>query len=173
MSTVKITKLDQIVRLRKMLKKWQGLVRLDRSSSQSGTALSHNSNQKSSATPSSPLLDVPQGYFAVYVGKERRRFVIKIEHLNQPLFQALLARVEEEFGFNHEGGLTIPYPVAFFEHLLWLLERKDPATQTLQLQELAEVYSMAMQDCSKIEATTFDGQKSFLQRTPSCFGQQI
>ncbi|CAN4112493.1 unnamed protein product [Withania somnifera] len=53
--------------------------------------------------------DVPKGHFAVYVGKEqRKRFVIPISFLSQPLFQDLL-RQEEEFGFDHPmGGLTIP-----------------------------------------------------------------
>ncbi|XP_030942435.1 auxin-responsive protein SAUR24-like [Quercus lobata] len=53
---------------------------------------------------------VPKGYIAIYVGEcERRRFVIPISFLNQPSFQELLSRAEEEFGFDHPmGGLTIP-----------------------------------------------------------------
>ncbi|KAJ9549430.1 hypothetical protein OSB04_021973 [Centaurea solstitialis] len=55
-------------------------------------------------------LDIPKGYLAVYVGEvDKKRFVIPISYLNQPLFQDLLRRSEEEFGFYHEmGGLTIP-----------------------------------------------------------------
>ncbi|KVH96009.1 Auxin responsive SAUR protein [Cynara cardunculus var. scolymus] len=55
-------------------------------------------------------LDVPKGYLAVYVGEvQKRRFVIPLSYLNQPLFQDLLHRSEEEFGFYHAmGGLTIP-----------------------------------------------------------------
>ncbi|KAL4572916.1 hypothetical protein LXL04_019704 [Taraxacum kok-saghyz] len=55
--------------------------------------------------------DVPKGHLAVYVGETRnqkRRFVVPIYYLDQPLFQALLHRSEEEFGFDHPmGGLTI------------------------------------------------------------------
>ena len=57
------------------------------------------------------VADVPKGYLAVYVGDESkmRRFVIPISYLNQPSFQDLLSRAEEEFGFDHPmGGLTIP-----------------------------------------------------------------
>ncbi|GFQ08399.1 auxin-induced protein x15 [Phtheirospermum japonicum] len=40
---------------------------------------------------------------------EKKRFVIPVSYLNHPLFQELLFRAEEEFGFDHPmGGLTIP-----------------------------------------------------------------
>ncbi|MBA0739135.1 hypothetical protein Gogos_012431 [Gossypium gossypioides] len=54
--------------------------------------------------------NVPKGHVAVYVGEDnKKRFVIPISFLNHPLFQDLLDRAEEEFGFNHPmGGLTIP-----------------------------------------------------------------
>ncbi|MFS8031391.1 putative small auxin-up RNA [Helianthus anomalus] len=54
--------------------------------------------------------DVPKGYMAVYVGEiQRKRFVVPLSYLDQPFFQDLLRRSEEEYGFNHPmGGLTIP-----------------------------------------------------------------
>ncbi|KAK8625093.1 hypothetical protein V6N13_089971 [Hibiscus sabdariffa] len=55
-------------------------------------------------------MDVPKGYFAVYVGEsQKKRFIVPISFLNNPSFQELLSVAEEEFGFNHPmGGLTIP-----------------------------------------------------------------
>lgn len=42
--------------------------------------------------------DVPKGHFAVYVGeKQKKRFMIPISFLRQPLFQDLLSQAEEEF----------------------------------------------------------------------------
>ncbi|CAH2075862.1 unnamed protein product [Thlaspi arvense] len=63
-----------------------------------------------SSSSSSSLDDVPKGYLAVYVGERKmKRFVVPISYLNQPLFQDLLRKAEEEFGFDHPmGGLTIP-----------------------------------------------------------------
>lgn len=58
----------------------------------------------------STSIDVPKGHFVVYVGEnQKKRFVIPVSFLNQPSFQELLSKAEEEFGFDHlMGGLTIP-----------------------------------------------------------------
>lgn len=55
-------------------------------------------------------LDVPKGYFAVYVGQsQKRRYVVPISLHNKPSFQKLLSHAEEEFGYDYPmGGLTIP-----------------------------------------------------------------
>ena len=54
--------------------------------------------------------EVPKGYFAVYVGEsQKKRFTVPISFLNQPSFQELLRKAEEEFGYSHPmGGLTLP-----------------------------------------------------------------
>ncbi|GMN55844.1 hypothetical protein TIFTF001_024949 [Ficus carica] len=64
-----------------------------------------NSNKAASMA-----VDVPKGHFAVYVGESgKKRFVVPVSLLNQPLFQDLLLQAEEENGFHHSmGGLTIP-----------------------------------------------------------------
>ncbi|GKD14594.1 putative small auxin-up RNA [Tanacetum coccineum] len=46
--------------------------------------------------------DIPKGYLAVYVGEvQKKLFVVPLSYLDQPLFQDLLSRSEDEFGFNH------------------------------------------------------------------------
>ncbi|KAK8613715.1 hypothetical protein V6N13_101472 [Hibiscus sabdariffa] len=62
-------------------------------------------------------LDVPKGHFAVYVGENRSRHIVPISFLTHPKFQCLLHRAEEEFGFDHNMGLTIPCKEADFRSL--------------------------------------------------------
>ncbi|CAM8984583.1 hypothetical protein QQ045_009107 [Rhodiola kirilowii] len=61
--------------------------------------------------------DVPKGHFAVYVGENRSRYIVPISLLTHPEFQYLLRQAEEEFGFQHELGLTIPCEEVVFRTL--------------------------------------------------------
>lgn len=88
-----------------------------------------HAKQKLQRTLSAKLMNngssnVPKGHVAIYVGEsyERKRFVIPISYLNHPLFQDLLHRAEEEFGFDHPmGGLTIPCSEEYFVSLTSML----------------------------------------------------
>ncbi|KAJ0966938.1 hypothetical protein J5N97_023855 [Dioscorea zingiberensis] len=66
------------------------------------------------------LADVPKGHFVVYVvGETEKRFVIPISYLKHPLFQKLLHRAEEEFGFKHGmGGIRVPSSEQAFKSLM-------------------------------------------------------
>ncbi|KAG2335208.1 hypothetical protein Bca4012_016658 [Brassica carinata] len=59
-------------------------------------------------------VSAPKGFLAVYVGEDqvhKKRYLVPVSYLNQPSFQALLSKSEEEFGYDHPmGGLTIPCP---------------------------------------------------------------
>ncbi|CAA7403479.1 unnamed protein product [Spirodela intermedia] len=59
-------------------------------------------------------MDVPRGHFAVYVGDSRNRHIVPISLLSHPQFQLLLQWAEEEFGFDHQMGLTLPCDELFF-----------------------------------------------------------
>ncbi|RWW25854.1 hypothetical protein GW17_00009781 [Ensete ventricosum] len=60
----------------------------------------------------------PKGHLAVYVGGgQPRRYVVPVIYFNHPLFGELLRESEEEFGFHHPGGITIPCPAAKFERV--------------------------------------------------------
>ncbi|WZZ72734.1 hypothetical protein YC2023_084104 [Brassica napus] len=63
-------------------------------------------------------LDVPKGHLVVYVGKTRVRYVLPISFLTRPEFQLLLQQAEEEFGFDHDLGLTIPCEEVAFDSLV-------------------------------------------------------
>ncbi|CAI0627807.1 unnamed protein product [Linum tenue] len=97
----KVTGIRQIVRLREILHKWQAVT--------------------IGSSSSSPV-DVPKGYLAVYVGPELRRFIIPTSYLSHSLFKVLLEKAEEEFGFDHSGGLTIPCEIETFKFLLKCME---------------------------------------------------
>ncbi|XP_041010253.1 auxin-induced protein 15A-like [Juglans microcarpa x Juglans regia] len=69
------------------------------------------------------IVDVPKGHFAIYVGEEdqekKKRFVVPIHYLKHPLFQDLLSKAAEEFGFDHQmGGITIPCAEEDFINLI-------------------------------------------------------
>ncbi|XP_010489444.1 PREDICTED: auxin-induced protein 15A [Camelina sativa] len=62
--------------------------------------------------------DVPKGHFPVYVGQNRSRYIVPISWLDHSEFQTLLRRAEEEFGFNHDMGITLPCDEVFFRSLI-------------------------------------------------------
>jgi len=69
--------------------------------------------------PGSDWKDIaPEGYFAVYVGPYRARFVIKTESINHPLFRKLLEEAEKEYGFHFAGPLTLPCEVSVFRRIM-------------------------------------------------------
>jgi len=63
----------------------------------------------------------PEGYFAVYVGADRARFVIKTESVNHPLFRKLLEEAENEYGFDFAVPLTLPCEISVFRGIMGTL----------------------------------------------------
>ncbi|KAG5574328.1 hypothetical protein H5410_054462 [Solanum commersonii] len=58
----------------------------------------------------------------VFERSQKKRFVVPISYLSQPLFQDLLTQAEEQFGLDHPmGGLTIPCKEDVFVDLTSLL----------------------------------------------------
>ncbi|KAL7203737.1 hypothetical protein ACSBR2_016901 [Camellia fascicularis] len=62
---------------------------------------------------------VPKGQMAVYVGQKDggdfHRVLVPVMYFNHPLFGRLLREAEEEYGFDHPGGITIPCRISEFE----------------------------------------------------------
>lgn len=64
--------------------------------------------------------EVPKGHLAVYVGQKDADFcrvLVPVIYFNHPLFGELLREAEEEFGYDHPGGITIPCGVSEFERV--------------------------------------------------------
>ncbi|XP_059314307.1 auxin-responsive protein SAUR50-like [Lycium ferocissimum] len=68
------------------------------------------------------LIDVPKGHFAVYVGENRTRYIVPISFLSHPDFQSLLHHAEEEFGVDHDMGITIPCDEVVFRSLTSMIQ---------------------------------------------------
>lgn len=100
------TKMPQAVALKQILKKCSGK-RGRQSSSWSGS-------EDDKGLPG----DVPRGHFTVYVGENRSRHIVPISWLGHPQFQRLLQRAEEEYGFSHDMGITLPCEEAMFSSLV-------------------------------------------------------
>ncbi|KAJ0083653.1 hypothetical protein Patl1_30605 [Pistacia atlantica] len=64
--------------------------------------------------------DVKEGHFAVIAvdGEQPKRFVIPLSYLTHPGFLKLLEQAAEEYGFDHEGALTIPCRPCELERIL-------------------------------------------------------
>ncbi|OVA05071.1 Auxin-induced protein [Macleaya cordata] len=64
----------------------------------------------------------PTGFFAVYVGEERQRFVVPTSFLSHPLFKMLLEKASDEFGYEQRNGLIVPCTVSTFEEVVSAVE---------------------------------------------------
>ncbi|CAN8280287.1 unnamed protein product [Cochlearia groenlandica] len=96
-----------------------------------GRSLTSHSSKFIGYTPigKDPVKDkpdpVPKGHSAVYVGQKDgdfHRVLVPIVYFNHPLFCELLREAEEEFGFCHEGGITIPCPYSDFKKVQTRIE---------------------------------------------------
>lgn len=85
--------------------------------------------------------EIPEGCFAVYVGEERRRFVIPTDYLSHPIFLMLLDKAREEYGFKQKEGLTVPCNVEIFEESLWLIECSQSASGQFDLEVLVSDFA--------------------------------
>lgn len=77
------------------------------------------SSMSSCSTPSSKT---PTGFFTLYVGEERRRFVVPMGYLSHPLFKMLLEKSSEAFGFDQKKGLVVPCSVIAFQEAVSVVE---------------------------------------------------
>jgi len=64
----------------------------------------------------------PTGFFALYVGEERQRYVVPTRYLSHPLFKMLLEKAYNEFGFSQRNGLVVPCSVPTFEEVVNAIE---------------------------------------------------
>ncbi|KAK1290122.1 Indole-3-acetic acid-induced protein ARG7 [Acorus calamus] len=118
-----------IARWKRLLRRWKDSRLLRRLPSTPRSASNHHPR-------------IPPGHLAVYVGTQRRRFVIPTRYLNLPIFVSLLKKAEEEFGFESPGGLTLPCDPDSFEWVLKALERDERGFRDISLDEALRTLSL-------------------------------
>ncbi|KAG6570808.1 Auxin-responsive protein SAUR50, partial [Cucurbita argyrosperma subsp. sororia] len=64
--------------------------------------------------------DVKEGHFAVVAvdAEEPKRFAVPLSCLTNPTFLRLLEAAAEEYGFDHEGAVTVPCRPSELEQIL-------------------------------------------------------
>ncbi|KAL6519274.1 hypothetical protein OROGR_018594 [Orobanche gracilis] len=130
----KVNMISQIVRLRQVLRRWK-----NKSLTRRSTLYYSSSSDPDEQAGSHRR--TPSGSLAVYVGPQRRRFVIPTRFLNLPVFVSLLDQAEEEFGFQASGGLTLPCETRFFRDVLRFLEEDEEKFRGLGLDEFSRMVS--------------------------------
>ncbi|KAM0935143.1 putative small auxin-up RNA [Dioscorea sansibarensis] len=73
----------------------------------------------------------PKGCMAIRVGNkedQQQRFVVPVKYLNHPLFATLLKEAEDEYGFQHNGAITIPCHVDDFRNVRRLIDRENSSS---------------------------------------------
>ncbi|CAL0312547.1 unnamed protein product [Lupinus luteus] len=97
----------------------------------------------------------PSGFLFVYVGTERKRFVIPTRFLNLPIFATLLKETEEEFGFRSNGGLVLPCEVGFFNVVVKCLRKDEKKYGKFSVQDFVNMKSDARFDICKEKMVAF------------------
>ncbi|XP_068643891.1 auxin-induced protein 6B-like [Aristolochia californica] len=153
----KVDKIRQIVQLKQLMRRWKALSLRRRS----GVSQIDDSDSESVATPRK----IPPGFLAVYVGPERRRFVIPTRYLNLPVFSSLLKMAEEEFGFQSRGGLVLPCEVDIFKGVLRILEKDEQRFCRLDLDDVLELFAEVGLDTCKEGSKSAHAFSPLLQKT--------
>ncbi|KAI3803202.1 hypothetical protein L1987_31351 [Smallanthus sonchifolius] len=102
------------------------------------------------------------GSLAVYVGAERRRFVIPTRFLKLHVFVSLLNKAEEEFGFQTTGGIVLPCDAVLFKKLLNVLDGDERGIGNLDFDDFTARFSdLAVDSSSSCKHDTIYESQSF------------
>ncbi|XP_058113127.1 protein SMALL AUXIN UP-REGULATED RNA 51-like [Magnolia sinica] len=152
----KVEKIRQVVKLKQVMKRWKDI--------SLGRRHVISDSDSDSDSDSTRHRRIPPGFLAVYVGPERRRFVIPTRFLNLPIFVALLKKAEEEYGFQACGGLVLPCDVGFFKGVLKILEKDEQRFRGFGLEEVLKLFSEVGFDSCKEGKAACHGFAPLLQK---------
>ncbi|PIN05321.1 hypothetical protein CDL12_22131 [Handroanthus impetiginosus] len=86
---------------------------------------------------------IPKGQMAVYVGQKEgdfKRILVPVVYFNHPLFGDLLKESENEYGFDHPGGITIPCRISEFERVQTRIEEVECTRKMMKWARLDRSY---------------------------------
>ncbi|MED6206738.1 hypothetical protein PIB30_116781 [Stylosanthes scabra] len=114
----------KVVSLKKLAKKVKvvGVGAEKEASSYNECLLKGCEEEEESSSSNTTRTTTPTGYFAIYVGEERQRYVVPTSYLNHPLFKILLEKSYNEFGFSQSNGLILPCRVSTFQEVVNAIE---------------------------------------------------
>ena len=110
----------KIVSIKKLAKKVKVVGRVDSSLAHFKLLKEYKEEEKIPTTKK--IGSKKSGVFALYVGEERRRYVVPTRYLLHPLFKMLLEKAYNEFGFGQRNGLVVPCSVSAFHEVVNAIE---------------------------------------------------
>lgn len=120
-----------IEKLKSMIKKWHSS-----GNRRSGRIKDEEQQDQFSDDKSDVVAVEEEGLHPVYVGKSRRRYLIKPQVLEHPLFQILMQRSMKDSGMTIVGC-----EVVLFDHMLWMLQNEHTSPdESLLNDELVDFY---------------------------------
>ncbi|KAL4329220.1 hypothetical protein HN51_036190 [Arachis hypogaea] len=130
----------KLMKLKSVLKKWNSFGNITTTTnkqSRCGATVSAVANDEQSSVSEAD-------FRPVYVGKTWRRYLVRPDVVEHPLFRELVDRSRESYDDNNfvvveEDTVHVACEVVLFEHLLWMLENADPQPESLD--ELVDFYT--------------------------------
>ncbi|KAL6335590.1 hypothetical protein AAG906_030721 [Vitis piasezkii] len=158
--------INQIVRLKQVMKRWKTMSMKLRHAPSPDATDSETDTDIEACKPRTP-----SGFLAIYVGSERERFLIPTRYVNLPVFVTLLKRAEEEYGFKFSGGIVVPCEVGFFRKVLEFLEKDEKKFGSLELDEFLKIFSEVAGFDSSCKASSYNINTCHDQFTSAAQGQ--
>ncbi|KAK9101601.1 hypothetical protein Scep_025031 [Stephania cephalantha] len=126
-----------LTKLKSVLKRWQSIGRANNPAAPLGRSCAAAAV---SASPSEVDHHVV-GLQAVYVGKSRRRYLVRPDVIDHPLVRELVVQRSGPDDDDEDAPTVVGCEVVLFEHLLWMLDNADAPPHPDSLQELVEFYT--------------------------------